>query len=113
RATTALFSAANRILLDPLPYPHASQIIAIADRSDDQARVDVTFGSFREILARSRSFDALAVIRAWQPTIVGTGQAERLDGQRISASYFHVLGLGPLLGRDFPAEDHRVNGPKV
>jgi putative ABC transport system permease protein len=112
-AATAIFSAVNPILLDPLPYPHASRVVAVSDLGGDRSRVDVTYGSFREIAARSRSFDALAVARAWQATVVGTGPAEQLEGQRVSSAYFRVLGVAPLAGRDFTDADDRVNGPNV
>ena len=100
-ATASVFSVVNPILLEPLPYPDARRIVTISDRAADGSRVDVTFGTYREILTRSRSFDALAVMRPWQPTVTGEGEPERLDGQRVSASYFRVLGVPPAIGRDF------------
>src|SRR5436190_308272 len=112
-AATAIFSAVNPVLLDPLPYPQASRVVAISDLGGDRSRVDVTYGSFREIAARSRSFEALAVARAWQATSVGAGTAEQLEGQRVSAAYFRVLGVAPFAGRDFADADDRVNGPNV
>ncbi|HYM24492.1 MAG TPA: ABC transporter permease, partial [Vicinamibacterales bacterium] len=112
-ATTAIFSAIHPILLDPLPYPDASSVIAIADQTADFRPVDVTFGTYREILARGRSFDALAVMRAWQPTIVGSAQPERLEGQRVSAGFFRSLGVEARVGRGFDEADDRVNGPNV
>jgi len=112
-AATAIFSAVNPILLDALPYPHAARVVAISDLGGDRSRVDVTFGSFREIAARSRSFEALAVARPWQATSVGAAAAEQLEGQRVSAGYFRVLGVAPRAGRDFADADDRVNGPNV
>jgi len=112
-ATTTIASAVNPILLDALPYPSAAQLVSVADSGADRSRIDVTFGTFREVLARSRSFDALAVMKVWQPTIVGVGQPERLEGQRVSAAYFRVLGVAPIIGRDFDAADDRANGPNV
>ena len=43
----------------------------------------------------------------------GDGEPERLEGQRVSASYFHVLGVSPSLGRDFSRRDDRPGGPNV
>jgi len=112
-AATAIFSAVNPILLDPLPYPQPERLVAISDLGGDRSRVDVTYGSFREIAARSRSLDALAVARPWQATIVGSGAPEQLEGQRVSAAYFRVLGVTPFAGRGFEDVDDRVNGPNV
>ncbi|HEX5475848.1 MAG TPA: ABC transporter permease [Vicinamibacterales bacterium] len=112
-ASTAIFSAVNPILFEPLPYPDASRIAMISDFGAQGTRLDVTFGTYREIAARSRSFDALAVMRPWQPTLVERDQTERLDGQRVSAAYFQALGVAPRLGRDFQDADDRLHGPAV
>jgi putative ABC transport system permease protein len=112
-ASTAIFSAVNPILFEPLPYPHAGRITMIWDLGVDGSRVDVTFGTFREVESRSRSFEAIAVMKPWQPTIIGAAEPERLDGQRVSASYFRVLGVSPALGRDFQVSEDQFNGPKV
>jgi len=112
-AATAIFSAVNPILLDPLPYPQPERLLSISDLGGDRSRVDVTYGSFREIAARSRSLDALAVARPWQATIVGSGAPEQFEGQRVSAAYFSVLGVTPFAGRGFEDVDDRVNGPNV
>ncbi|HVG35450.1 MAG TPA: ABC transporter permease [Pyrinomonadaceae bacterium] len=110
-ASTAIFSAVNPILFEPLPYPHAERVLMIWDFGQDGSRLYTTFGTYREIVERNRSFDAIAVMRPWQPTM--TGPAERLDGQRVSASYFRVLGVPPVLGRDFDPSEDELNGPKV
>jgi putative ABC transport system permease protein len=110
-ASTAIFSAVNPILFESLPYPHAERVLMIWDFAQDGSRLYTTFGTYREMVERSRSFDAIAVMRPWQPTM--TGPAERLDGQRVSASYFRVLGVPPALGRDFDPSDDELNGPKV
>jgi putative ABC transport system permease protein len=112
-ASTAIFSAVYPILFEPLPYPDAGRILMISDRGAGGSRVDVTFGTYAELGARSRSFSALAVVEPWQPTLTSRAEPERLDGQRVSASYFRTLGIGPRLGRDFDAADDRPHGPNV
>lgn len=112
-AITAIFSAVNPILFEPLPYPNADRITMVWDFGNDAKRVYVTFGTYRELLERSRSFDSMAVMRSWQPTLTGQAQPERFDGQRVSASYFRALGVSPALGRDFQESDDMLNGPAV
>jgi putative ABC transport system permease protein len=112
-ASTAIFSAVNPILFEPLPYPNAGRIATIWDYGSEGKQLNVTFGTYRELVERSRSFDALAVMKPWQPALTGTAQPERVDGQRVSASYFRVLGVSPTLGRDFQAADDEVRGPNV
>jgi len=111
--TTAIFSAVNPILFEPLPYPHAGRLLVIDDRSQDGTALDVTFGTFRELTQRSRSFDALAVLKSWEPTNTGTDAPERLNGQQVSAQYFRVLGVPLVLGRDFDPADDRPGGART
>jgi len=53
------------------------------------------------------------VMKSWQPHMTGANEPERLVGQRVSASYFRVLGVRPALGRDFDADDDLLHGPNV
>jgi putative ABC transport system permease protein len=113
-ATTAIFSAVNPILFEPLPYPHASRILMIwVVSQSDGSRSRVAFHTFRELTQRSRSLEASAVMKPWQPTLVTEAEPERFDGQFVSAGYFRVLGVLPALGRDFETSDDIRNGPKV
>ena len=112
-ASTAIFSAVNPILFEPLPYPDSRDIVTISDYGVNGAPLDVTFGTFRELVERSRSLDAIAVMKPWQPTVTGVEEPERLNGQRVSGRYFHVLGVQPLLGRSFMAAEDLPGGPNV
>lgn len=109
-ATTAIFSAVNPILFSPLPYPTPGRILVLRDYGASGAPSDVTFGTFRELAQRSRSFAALAVMKPWEPTLSGSAEPERLEGQAVTAGYFTVLGVPPALGRDFDPPDDRPHG---
>ncbi|MEP7347033.1 MAG: permease prefix domain 1-containing protein, partial [Gemmatimonadaceae bacterium] len=78
-ATTAIFSAVNPILFKSLPYPQADRIMTIWEIGNDGAHSSGTFGMFTELAARTRSFDAVAVLKSWQPTLTGRDQPERFD----------------------------------
>jgi len=111
--TTAIFSALNPILFEALPYPHPDRVMTIWYAGGDGSRLHQTFHTYQELAERNRTFESLAVMKLWQPALSGADQTERLDGQRVSASYFRTLGVHPLLGRDFQPEDDTVKGPKV
>ncbi|HEY9226825.1 MAG TPA: ABC transporter permease [Gemmatimonadaceae bacterium] len=112
-ASAAIFSVVNPILFESLPYPHAKRIVTISDVSNDGSRADVTFGTYRELVQRSRSFDAIAVMRPWEPALTDVGQPEQLEGQRVTADYFRALGVAPAIGQNFDAAADRLNGPSV
>ncbi|HEX2330028.1 MAG TPA: permease prefix domain 1-containing protein, partial [Candidatus Angelobacter sp.] len=87
-ATTAIFSAVNPILFEPLPYPEPQRIMSLAEMRTDSATVPVAFGTFYGLRERSRSFDAISVFKAWQPAISSDAQPERLEGQSVTPDYF-------------------------
>ncbi len=109
-ATTAIISAVRPVLFDPLPYPDADRILALSDRGESGATIPVTFGTYRELSERSRAFEAFAVFKSWQPTLTGGEEPERLEGQRVSASYFDILGVAPALGTGFDTSADRPGG---
>jgi putative ABC transport system permease protein len=112
-ATTAIFSAVNPILFEPLPYPHAGQVMMIWYRGSNGSRANQSFGAYRELVERSQSLESIAVFKAMQPTLAGPSEPERLDGQMVTASYFSTLGVTPALGSDFQSADDRINGPNI
>lgn len=112
-ATTAIFSAVNPILFESLPYPQAKRLTMVWEKRNDGLPRGMTFATFLGLSEQDRSFEALAVMKPWQPTMLGWDQPERLEGQRVSANYFRVLGVPPVLGRDFQASDDRFRGPNV
>ncbi|MBL8985350.1 MAG: ABC transporter permease [Gemmatimonadetes bacterium] len=112
-ATTAIFSAVKPILFEPLPYPDANRLVAIWEGGRDGTRMAPMFGSFRTIEEGTRTFERIAVLKAWQPTITGGDRPERLEGQRVSAGYFETLGVAPALGVGFATSDDRPGGGRT
>jgi putative ABC transport system permease protein len=104
-AATAIFSVVNPILFRALPYPGADRIVTISDRSPSGAPAEPTFGTYEELASRSRSFESLSASDLWRPSLTGTEEAERLQGLRVSASYFNTLGVLPIIGRTFDAAE--------
>lgn len=106
-AATTIFSVVRPVLFDPLGYPDPHRLVAIDGRGDDGASVQSTFGTYRELADRSRSMEALAVVKPWLPTLTGGEEPVRLDAQSVSATYFPLLGVNPALGPGFDvAQDH-------
>ena len=77
-ASTAIFSAVNPILFEPLPYPHADRLTTIWEMRKDGGRNNGTFGSYRAMVERSHAFEPLAVMKSWQPILTGTDHPELL-----------------------------------
>ena len=78
-ATTAILSAVNRIVFHPLPYPDPERILMVWDVGVEGSRLDGTFGSYRELVERSRSFESMASTKQWQPTLNTGAEPEMID----------------------------------
>jgi putative ABC transport system permease protein len=115
-ATTAIFSAIKPILIDPLPYPQVGRLMMLWEMGGSGRPMPVSYGTFLGLQEQNRSLASIAVFKPWQPAIKAADRAEnpeRLDGQRVSADFFQVLGIAPQQGRDFEANDDRPRGPNV
>jgi putative ABC transport system permease protein len=111
--TTAIFSAVNSILFSGLPYTDANRIVAIQEVYPDGGKSDGSWGMYHFMSQRTRSLDAIAVVRAWEPVITGGDHPERLDGQRVSAAFFDVLRTRTAIGAGFDPADDRAGGRNV
>jgi putative ABC transport system permease protein len=105
-AATAIGTAANLALVRPLPYPHGERLVHVGQLDDDGSSVgNVGFATALDWRARVASFDELALVRGWTPTLVERGGAERLDGMKVSWTFFRMLGIAPAMGRGFERAD--------
>jgi putative ABC transport system permease protein len=105
-AIAAVFSVVNPILLRPLPYPEPDQLVFVTPLDRNNAPNNIGFTTFDDLRRDYPAFRESAVMGNWQPTLGTSGDAERLNGQRVSWNFFRLLGVRPMLGRDFTeAED--------
>jgi putative ABC transport system permease protein len=112
-ATTAIFSAVNPILFQPLPYPHADRVMTIWELGANGSHGAGTYGMYRSLSAENKSFESMAILRRWQPAISGGERPDQLEGQLVSSGYFHSLGVAPAIGRDFVPADNIYHAPPV
>ncbi len=110
-ANTAIFSVCNAVLFKPLPYAEPDRIVMLSERQRDGKLGDVAAANFVDWRDGSRSFSGMAAMRA--PTFAssfilgGESEASRLTGGDVSSSFFSVLGVHFLLGRNFLPEEDR------
>ena len=112
-ANTALFTIINAALLRPLPYPDSDRIVSISEMDKGVDHGTVPVPTFTEWGRASRSFSALAAYTNTSAILGSVDAPEVIDGARVSASYFRVLGLNPIRGRVFTAEEDRPGSPEV
>ena len=112
-ATTALFSVVNGVLLNPLAYPHSDRLMVIYSRIAGLDSAPIEYPNFIDWQRDSRSFASMAAYRGEDYNFVGNGEGERLSGYMISAGFFDTLGVAPVLGRAFQAEDDQIGAAPV
>jgi len=112
-ANTALFSIVNGVLLNPLPFPHADQLIALGENKVNFENGSISFPNFRDWQKDNHSFSSMAVSRIYSFNLLNAGEAEQIDGEFISSDFFSTLGMKPLMGRFFAAGEDEVGGAQV
>jgi putative ABC transport system permease protein len=107
-ATTAIFSVIEPVLLQRLPYPDPQRLMFVWERDPDGTRDNVGFATFRDLASQAKTLEAASAVANWRPTLSGgQADAERVDGQSVSWTYWRVLGVRPELGRAFTADEDR------
>jgi predicted permease len=112
-ANTALFSVVNGVLLNPLPYPQPDQIVVLSRKTPDFTEASISYPDFLDWQKDNRSFEAIAAYRGDDFNLTGQGEPERLKTEMISATYFPLLGIKPVIGRMFAESEDRVGGAPV
>jgi predicted permease len=112
-ANTALFSVVNGVLLNPLPYPHSEQLVAVYGKTPGFDQGPVVYLNFLDWQRATQTFSSMAIYRNQNYNVTGTAEAEHLRGYMISAGFFSTLGVQPILGRTFRSDDDRVGAAPV
>jgi len=113
-ANTALFSVINGVLLNPLPYPKADQLVAVYAKTAEFPRASISYPNFLDWQRENKSFALLAAYRGDSLNLTGQGEAERLRTAMVSWTFFPVLGVNPAMGRNFTEQEDKLGaGPVV
>jgi putative ABC transport system permease protein len=111
-ANTAIFSFVRGVLLRSLPFPEPERLIGIRESKVGEGHgnplASRSFFAFRD---QAQTLEAIAAYINWNPDVERDDGTVRLIGATVSHGYFRVMGVRPLLGRDFTAEDNRPDAP--
>jgi len=106
-ANTAIFTVINAVLMRPLPYHEPERLVWVweANASRESERNSVSPANYLDWKAESSAFSSMAAMFNANLGLTGVGEAEEIPAQIVTASLFPLLGLTPLLGRGFTAEE--------
>jgi predicted permease len=105
----------NTFVLRPLPFPSPEQLLSagfVTPHSGDDAENIAS----KDVIALRRALEGKAEVGGFTRstvTLSDMDKAERFDGASVTANFWHVLGVAPMLGRDFTAEDERPGAAAV
>ena len=113
-AINALPLVVRSVLLKPLGFPHPERLVQLQERGQDGTPDNTGFPTYQDWRSRAKSFEDVAVMSYWTPTLAAEGgEAEKLEGLRVSDGFFRMLGVHPILGRDLRLEEDRPNANRV
>ena len=112
-ANTAVFSIVNGVLLNPLAFPQADQLVALGENKANFENGSISFANFRDWRKDNRSFSSMALSRVFSFNLIGAGEPEQVDGDLVSSDFFSILGVKPVKGRLFIAGEDEVGATPV
>ena len=104
-ATSAIFSVVNGVLLRPLPYPEAESLVRVHEIVPQYGRFSVAPATFLDWRAQSSVFERIAAYNSSSATFSEGDTPERIQGATVSFDLFELLGVRPMLGRSFRADE--------
>jgi predicted permease len=105
-ANTSIFSVVYGVLLHPLPYPGSDRLVAVLERQPKMT-LSVSYPDYEDMRGHVTSFESMTGSQRSSFNLTGTGDAERVQGRLVSASFFSTFGVPISIGRDFRPEDDR------
>ena len=108
-ANTVTFSSVNGMLLRPFLFPQLSRVMAIWETASQQTieRASAAAANFRDWGEQNHSFEYLAAMHGWDATVTGAGTPERVEGSRVTADFFRLLGMPAEYGRALSQDDFK------
>jgi putative ABC transport system permease protein len=100
-ANTAIFSVINAVLLSPLPFPDQERLVDLYETFRPDGFGTLSVPNLRDWQRENRTFEGIAGYAGGTFNLQGGDAPQRLQGLRVEANYFDVLGLRPQIGRTF------------
>jgi putative ABC transport system permease protein len=110
-ANTAVFSVADFMLIRPLPFAEPGRLVNVLETTPGYSGMELSPGNYRDWKRMNTVANAMATYTTFSLNLSGGGAPERLDVGLVSADLFALLGVSPIVGRDFSAGDDVPGAP--
>lgn len=115
-ATTAIFTVVDRVLLRPIPFAEAKELVMVweTDRASGTTREPSSWPDFVDFAGRARTLRAMAAFVSQEVNITADdANPDRLSGMRTTHQFLPLLGIRPIVGRAYTAEEDRPGAAAV
>lgn len=112
-ANTAIFSVINGVLLKPLPYKEPQQLVRIFESHERRPRFPMSPPNFQDYREQNSTLEAMAIYTREDLELSMDDKPERLAAMHITAGFFELLGIQPLLGREFNRDEELLANSRV
>jgi len=113
-ANTATFSVVRGVLLRPLAYPDSGRLAVFIHQQEPYGEApQLAYLDFADIRQQSRDFENMAAILIDQFVALRGEEPVRIDGLRVTSSFFATMGAPPVLGRAFSADEEQAGKDRV
>lgn len=114
-ANSAIFSVVNTVLLRPLPYKDPDQLVMVWEDSSRHGypRDTPAVANFIDWRDQNQTFAGMSAMAMRSFNLTGEGEPEKIEGRRVSASLFPLLGVEPQLGRTFIGDEDKTGANRV
>ena len=112
-ANTALFTVVNAVLINPLPYRQPGRLVAVYMSNSNSRKFAISYPNFLDWERENRVFSAMAAFRFDVYDLTGRGEPELVRVEMVSANFLPLLGVKPVVGRQFTAGENQLGGTPV
>ena len=112
-ANTAIFTLVDAVILRPLPYRAPDQLIWLTEQTSAGDSTGVSWPNFQDWTRMNTVFTGTAGYRDADLPLAGESYPELISGRYVTANYFDLMGVKPVLGRTFEPAENVVGGPDV
>ena len=115
-ATTAIFSLVNTVLLRPLPFPTSDRLVWVSQQDHSLpgvAEESLSYPDYFDWRGQNHTLDGIASYAGATGTLDLKGESQRMEIQTVASNFFRVLGVAPMLGRDFSREEEKPGNRAV
>jgi predicted permease len=111
--TTTVFSIFNGVLLEPLPFPHPEELVAVYGTQPTCSTCPASFPKYYDWKTRNHVFSAMGGSTQASFVMTGNGDPVRVTGVSTTSSLVDVFGIQPQIGRWYSEQEDQFGGPKV